>query len=81
MLLILIILAWLSLIAIFWAICAMAARGDAESASRSRIAPTPRGGDGDGDGDRDGDDSESAMPESPPEPTVQDARRTSSGVR
>lgn len=73
MILVLIIVAWLSLIAICWVLCAMAGRGDAELESESSLA---RG------------NAELTSPENPSEPaaqdaepTAQDARYTSSGIR
>jgi hypothetical protein len=67
-------IAWLSLIAIFWAACAMARRGDAELQSRSSVDRT------DDSSEAEFGEAELVVPESLPEPTVRDVRRTSPSV-
>lgn len=69
MLYVLIPVAWLALIGICWAACAMARRGDVELGSESSI----------GHGD-DSEDTERIVWEDLTEPIVQDARRTTSDV-
>jgi hypothetical protein len=70
MLIALILIVWLSLIAIFWAVCAAAKRGDADLRVESKV-----------DQGEDAPDMELAVPDGPPEPTVRGARRASSRVR
>jgi len=66
----LIAIAWLTVAALCWAACAMAARGDAESSPRARTGRRePAAGEG------------LIVWESLPELTVRDARLTTHGVR
>lgn len=70
MLYVLIPVAWLSLIAIFWAVCVVAKRGDSDLQAKSNVDH--------GEGSP---DAELVITEGLPEPAVPDTRRTSSGVR
>jgi hypothetical protein len=69
MLFVLIPIAWLSLIAICWAVCGMAQRGDAELRSRSSVDQSDASS-----------DAELGVREELTEPAVQDARQASAGV-
>lgn len=69
MLLVLIPIAWLSLIAICWAACGMAQRGDVELQPRSRVDRSDACS-----------DAELVVWEELLEPTVRDIRRASAGV-
>jgi hypothetical protein len=69
MLFVLILIAWLSLIAICWAACGMAKRGDAELRPQSSLDQSDASS-----------DAELGVREELTEPTVQDARRASAGV-
>jgi hypothetical protein len=70
MLFVLIPIAWLSLIAICWAVCGMAQRGDAEPRPQSRVDQSDASS-----------DAELVVWEELLEPTVRDTRRASAAVR